>query len=194
MSSISRVYLNRHTYRCDVETSSSVSSQQPSWSFKSSKGSQWVSLQKKTCIYLTKRMYPLEEDVSSTRGCRHIPLLASEFQGAETCVSYFSHPSFIHRPELCLACKSPGQPWMATVCPFLGPELWTASWLGRTEKVQQLIEAGEADVEATGGPRQSTPLRSASYRGNLEVVKLLIAHGANVSARDSLGATSTPKP
>lgn len=53
---------------------------------------------------------------------------------------------------------------------------------------QQLLESG-ANVNALGD-EDGTPLMRASRFGNIEMVQLLIARGANVESRDSLGRTA----
>ncbi len=56
------------------------------------------------------------------------------------------------------------------------------------EKNQHTIIADEADVNANIEDRQ-TALRDASHKGFKEKVRLLIAPGADVNARDIYGTT-----
>lgn len=62
------------------------------------------------------------------------------------------------------------------------PELWTASTRGWKEEVRQLLEEGE-DVDARGGPTESTPLHESSFWGHLECSWLLVRARADVSAK-----------
>jgi len=63
-----------------------------------------------------------------------------------------------------------------------------ASQHGHTEIVQLLLDAGEDPnrFNPVGGHSHSTPLHQAAGNGHLEVVKLLITHGAKTGVKDIL--------
>jgi hypothetical protein len=63
-----------------------------------------------------------------------------------------------------------------------------ASQYGHTEIVQLLLDAGEDPnrFNPVGGHSHSTPLHQAAGNGHLEVVKVLIAHGAKTDVKDIL--------
>ena len=61
--------------------------------------------------------------------------------------------------------------------------LYYAASFGLTTVVQYLLEAG-ADVEARGGRCGATPINIASFRGHVDVVKLLLAYGADPYSPD----------
>jgi len=71
---------------------------------------------------------------------------------------------------------------MAAPAPFLHPALWSAVISGRTEDASQLITDG-ANTEERGGeaPLLTTPLQVALQQGQMEVVQLLLEHGAKIS-------------
>ena len=63
--------------------------------------------------------------------------------------------------------------------------LGLAVFFGQRETVQALLDAG-ADVNiASRESMKVSPLASASAAGQLDIARLLIAHGANVNARAS---------
>ncbi|KAL9124775.1 MAG: hypothetical protein Q9217_005928 [Psora testacea] len=64
------------------------------------------------------------------------------------------------------------------------PPLYYASSFGLTPAVRYLLDMG-ADVESRGGRCAATPINIAAFRGHLEVVKLLLEHGANPLIPDS---------
>jgi ankyrin repeat protein len=74
--------------------------------------------------------------------------------------------------------------------PVLLPELWTAASRGQVGKVRQLLTE-YADVEEKGGPKASTALHEAAdpLQGCQETVRLLVEHGADVSAMNQDGET-----
>jgi hypothetical protein len=68
----------------------------------------------------------------------------------------------------------------------LEPEIWTVVALGWTPEARKLLEAG-AHIEAKGGKRESSPLHRSAYFGREVVSALLLARGAEVSAKDNAG-------
>jgi ankyrin len=63
--------------------------------------------------------------------------------------------------------------------------LWSAAWFDHPRMVFFLIRHG-ADVNI---PAKSPPLLPAAQRGNLDVAKILVAHGARINQTSSWGAT-----
>lgn len=57
--------------------------------------------------------------------------------------------------------------------------LWVAVAVGHFSIVKLLVEEGEADVNHLSTTR-SSPLRAASYIGDLDIARYLIAHGADM--------------
>jgi serine/threonine-protein phosphatase 6 regulatory ankyrin repeat subunit B len=68
------------------------------------------------------------------------------------------------------------------------PALWLAASAGETEAVQALI-AYHASVDFPNKAQSTTPLAIASHTGQLDAVKLLLAAGANIEAKDAFGMT-----
>ncbi|MBQ9578336.1 MAG: ankyrin repeat domain-containing protein [Ottowia sp.] len=65
-----------------------------------------------------------------------------------------------------------------------------ASWLGRQDVVQFLLEHG-ADINHAGGVGvKRTPLMHAAYDGHKDLVAFLLDNGADVHARDAVGMTA----
>src|SRR5580692_13058221 len=62
-----------------------------------------------------------------------------------------------------------------------GTALHDAAWAGEVEIVEYLIRAG-ADVNARHSEGQSTPLDYAVVMNRVEVVEILLAHGARVDS------------
>jgi ankyrin repeat protein len=69
----------------------------------------------------------------------------------------------------------------------------TRGWYG-TDDIQQrsiasleLLLAAGGEINAAGGRAEQTPLHAASFWGWNEVVKYLVAHGADVKAKDNKG-------
>ncbi|KAJ1473739.1 ankyrin repeat-containing domain protein [Baffinella frigidus] len=77
---------------------------------------------------------------------------------------------------------------MAAATPVPDPALWTAAVNGLPEEVRQLL-AGGADIEEPAGSMGFTPLGVVAVMGFQEVVLLLLANGAEVSATDNVGWT-----
>lgn len=67
--------------------------------------------------------------------------------------------------------------------------LYYAASFGLTPVVRHLIDTG-ADIEARGGRCEATPLNIASFRGNADVVQLLLEHGADPEVRDADGRSA----
>ena len=61
-------------------------------------------------------------------------------------------------------------------------DIWTAADEGNIKAVKQHLAAG-MDVDARGGVRGETPLHSAAANDHKELAELLIAKGADVSAK-----------
>ena len=72
--------------------------------------------------------------------------------------------------------------------PILPSELWTAVSQGQVGKVWQLLNE-DVDVEQKGGPDASTPLHEAVTFRCPVMVRLLLEHGADVSAKKTDGNT-----
>ena len=68
------------------------------------------------------------------------------------------------------------------------PALWTAAAQGQVQTVLRLLADGAA-IEETGGPNESSALIVAAWGGYEETVRVLLEHGADVSARDIGGGT-----
>jgi ankyrin repeat protein/HEAT repeat protein len=68
--------------------------------------------------------------------------------------------------------------------PQLAEQLYRHSWSGNAKEVQKLLEAG-ADPNAVH--RGMRPLHKAAVAGHVEVLRLLIDHGAEVNVKDSSG-------
>jgi Ankyrin repeats (3 copies) len=64
-----------------------------------------------------------------------------------------------------------------------------AALVGEHFKTADLLRHSGADSHVRGGARMWTPLHSAAYYGNLEIVKKLIEYGADISAEDLDGCT-----
>ena len=64
------------------------------------------------------------------------------------------------------------------------PPLYYAASFGLTTVVRYLLEAG-ADTEVHGGRCSATPINIASFRGNEDVVKILLEYGADPHAMDN---------
>lgn len=77
---------------------------------------------------------------------------------------------------------------MASHFPKYLTPLMRASAIGHVERVTDLIEADGVDVNECG-PRNSTALMFAAGSGHLEVVKVLVEHGARLDMREEGGWT-----
>jgi hypothetical protein len=75
--------------------------------------------------------------------------------------------------------------------------IWYESAMGNTETVKRLLEKG-SNPNAKGGARgpgecPTTALMMASHNGHMDVMELLIKHGATVDAQDDYGDTALMK-
>ncbi|KAH6950981.1 ankyrin repeat-containing domain protein [Fusarium avenaceum] len=59
---------------------------------------------------------------------------------------------------------------------------------GSTSEVRERLQAGDEFVDVLG-PRNRTPLHAAAQQGHLEIVKLLVDYGADLTARTFRGRT-----
>src|SRR5262245_13053793 len=71
---------------------------------------------------------------------------------------------------------------------YKAPELHSATWAGRLEETEALIEAG-ADVNARDGHGETAIFGAAAW-GRSDVVRLLISKGAEVNLTEPLRAYS----
>ncbi|KIW17293.1 hypothetical protein PV08_04484 [Exophiala spinifera] len=69
------------------------------------------------------------------------------------------------------------------------PPLYYAASFGLTPIVEYLIDSG-ADLELHGGRFGATPLGIASYRGHVDVVKILVDRGASPYTPDNTGLSA----
>ena len=70
---------------------------------------------------------------------------------------------------------------------FCRKTMLPASWHGRVGEVRRLLADG-AHIEERGG-WETTPLAVAAWGGKEDVVKLLVEHGADLSAKGKSGFT-----
>lgn len=63
-----------------------------------------------------------------------------------------------------------------------------AAYEGKIDSVREGIKAGN-NINAFDPERRLTPLHMAAYNGHVEVIKLLLEHGATLDARDFEGKT-----
>jgi ankyrin repeat protein len=69
------------------------------------------------------------------------------------------------------------------------PAIWWASQGGYLQEVRNLLAQG-VDINERGGNNQTSPLYEAAYAHREEVVKLLLTHGADASAKDNRQLTT----
>jgi ankyrin repeat protein len=69
---------------------------------------------------------------------------------------------------------------LATLRAHRPPDIVDAAWLGDADRVAQILESDPSLVNGLEGGRIS-PLRSAAWCGKVEVVQLLLRHGADSS-------------
>jgi len=77
--------------------------------------------------------------------------------------------------------------WLCAALAVSAGELQDAAGRGDVEKVRSLLRANPATISAREGG--TTALHEAARAGHLEIVKLLVAGGANVNATDFSGLT-----
>lgn len=69
-------------------------------------------------------------------------------------------------------------------------DLWAAAGLGEVAKVRELLAAGADSLNGTGGG--DAPLSVAAFRGHAEVVRVLLAAGANPDAVRQIEVAGEP--
>ena len=67
--------------------------------------------------------------------------------------------------------------------------LLLASKEGNVEEVARLLSGGMVDVNCSGGKYLATPMCEAAYHGKLEVLRILMDHGAERDRVDRHGQT-----
>ncbi len=77
---------------------------------------------------------------------------------------------------------------------FLNDRVWTdaefQAYQERERRTADLLLAAGVDINGRSGPESQTPLMLAARRGHLEMARELMAHGADVSLKDSNGETA----
>ncbi|KAH7472868.1 hypothetical protein FOMA001_g11867 [Fusarium oxysporum f. sp. matthiolae] len=68
------------------------------------------------------------------------------------------------------------------------PLLYDLCLAGRTDEVRMRLQKGDEFVNALG-LRNRTPLHAAAQKGHLDIVKLLVHYGADLTAKTSFGST-----
>ncbi len=63
-----------------------------------------------------------------------------------------------------------------------------AAFENRTKVVKTLLQVEDVDLD-TGDEYGSTALHHAAIKGHLKIVRLLLAHGANLQLKDTKGRT-----
>ena len=66
-------------------------------------------------------------------------------------------------------------------------KMMRASREGNVEDVRRLLSTRMVDVNCAGGRNQSTPLCEAIYHGNMDMVQILLDHGADIDRGDKHG-------
>ena len=62
--------------------------------------------------------------------------------------------------------------------------------VGSAHEVQRWLQTDGKDIINAAGPRHRTPLHVAAQKGHLEVLKLLVEHGADLKATTFWGSTA----
>ena len=76
-----------------------------------------------------------------------------------------------------------------TVCKYLGiSSLFCAVYGGHPQVLEALLLSGRAEVNIKGG-FEDTPLHWAVYERNIPCLKMLLEHGADINAENSIGRT-----
>ena len=124
---------------------------------------------------------------ASPNGAAEVAAVLFETQAVDALVQRGAHMTLplasalgkISEARYLLKKADPGQRHLA---------LSLASQYGHTEIVKLLLDAGEDPnrFNPVGGHSHSTPLHQAAGNGHLDVVKLLIAHGAKTDVKDIL--------
>ena len=77
---------------------------------------------------------------------------------------------------------------------YLHDRVWTdaefQAWQKRERRTVDLFLAAGVDINGRSGPDSKTPLMLASQLGHVEMTRELIAHGADISLKDSNGETA----
>jgi beta-lactamase regulating signal transducer with metallopeptidase domain/ankyrin repeat protein len=77
---------------------------------------------------------------------------------------------------------------------YLNDRAWTDAefhaWQEREHRTMELLLSAGADINGRSGPESETALMIAAKRGNAEMTRELLAHGADVSLKDTNGETA----
>ncbi|XP_048249030.1 inversin-like isoform X2 [Haliotis rufescens] len=88
--------------------------------------------------------------------------------------------------------RTRGKHRRATPTPSQRPEpadsdLHAACWTGNMAAVKRMLSQGQSDIGGRGGLLRMTPVMTAAYEGQVDVVKIMVSEGADVSLVDEYG-------
>ncbi|XP_071084417.1 ankyrin repeat domain-containing protein 29-like [Haliotis cracherodii] len=66
-------------------------------------------------------------------------------------------------------------------------DLHAACWTGNMAAMKRILSQGQSDIDGEGGLWRMTPVMTAAYEGQVDVVKILVSEGADVSLVDEDG-------
>ncbi|XP_071084414.1 ankyrin repeat domain-containing protein 50-like isoform X2 [Haliotis cracherodii] len=66
-------------------------------------------------------------------------------------------------------------------------DLHAACWTGNMAAVRRILSQGQSDIDDEGGLFGRTPVMTAAFDGQVDVVKILVSEGADVSLVDKVG-------